>query len=170
MYETLGTRFSEGDHISVVEKPRNRVSPHRQQDDSPDPNSTQILLPHLQAIIFNCLAFLKNSMSGVVANKRNTESKYVSVFADSRPDVDVTFSDELLSRPSDHFMVGVDNPTVSLNSLRMLETEYGYVLRFGAIRRPLVPATPGQSHYYNHAHPTGPATLDYAYKPYPDAP
>ena len=103
-------------------------------------------------------------MSGVVANKRNTESKYVSVFADSRPDVDVTFSDELLSRPSDHFMVGVDNLTVSLNSLSMLDSEDGYVIRFGAIRRPLVAAPPGQTQYYNHAYPDDQANLDDNYK------
>ena len=74
-------------------------------------------------------------MSGVISNKRNTESKYVSVFADSRPDVDVTFRQELLSRPSDHFLVGVDNLTVSLNSLSMLLLEDGDVLRIGRIRK-----------------------------------
>ena len=89
-------------------------------------------------------------MSGVIANKRNTESKYVSVFADSRPDVDVTFGEELLSRPTDHFMVGVDNLTVSLNSLSMLDVEDGFVIRFGAIRRPGVAAQGGASQYYDY--------------------
>ena len=89
-------------------------------------------------------------MSGVVANKRNTESKYVSVFADSRPDVDVTFSEELLTRPTDHFMVGVDNLTVSLNSLSMLDYEDAFVIRFGRIARPTVPAPGAAVQYYDH--------------------
>ncbi len=84
-------------------------------------------------------------MSSVTTNKRNTESKYVSVFADSRPDVDVTFSEELLNRPSDHFMVGVDNLTVSLNSLSMLELEDGDVLRLGRIMKADAAGT-----YYNN--------------------
>ena len=82
-------------------------------------------------------------MSSVNANKRNTESKYVSVFADSRPDVDVTFSQELLNRPADHFVVGVDNLTVSLNSLSLLELEDGDVLRIGRI------AKTAAGNYYN---------------------
>ena len=86
-------------------------------------------------------------MSGVVANKRNTESKYVSVFADSRPDVDVTFRDKLLDRPSDQFMVGVDNLTVSLNSLCMLDVDADTltVIRIGHIR------APGAGGHYAHA-------------------
>ena len=75
-------------------------------------------------------------MSGVVANKPNTESKYVSVFADSQPDVDVTFREPLLGRPSQNYMVGVDNLTVSLNDLSMLDFEDGYVLRIGHIIKP----------------------------------
>ena len=54
-------------------------------------------------------------------NKRGSESKYVSLFADSRPDVDVTFKDPLLSRPTSHYMVGVDNLTVSSQALSMIE-------------------------------------------------
>ena len=69
-------------------------------------------------------------MAGVQTNKRTSESKYVSVFADSQPDVDVTFREELLKRPSDHYMVGVDNLTVSLNSLSMLDIkEVGSVIK-----------------------------------------
>ena len=54
-------------------------------------------------------------------NKRGSESKYVSVFADSRPDVDVTFRDPLLTRPTSHYVVGVDNLTVSSRALSMIE-------------------------------------------------
>lgn len=54
-------------------------------------------------------------------NKRGSESKYVSLFADSRPDVDVTFRDPLLTRPTSHFVVGVDNLTVSSRALSMIE-------------------------------------------------
>ena len=41
--------------------------------------------------------------------------------ADGTPDVDISFREPLLSRPSDHYMVGVDNLTVNLNHLPMLE-------------------------------------------------
>ena len=54
-------------------------------------------------------------------NKRGSESKYVSLFADSRPDVDVTFRDPLLTRPTSHYIVGVDNLTVSSRALSMIE-------------------------------------------------
>ena len=43
------------------------------------------------------------------AKKRTPESKYVSLFADSRPDIDVTFRDPLLVRPTSQYMVGIDN-------------------------------------------------------------
>ena len=49
-------------------------------------------------------------------NKRTTESKYVSCFADHQPDVDITFRDVLLSRPTDHYLVGVDNLSVTNTS------------------------------------------------------
>ena len=58
-------------------------------------------------------------------NKRTTESKYVSCFADSRPDVDITFRDVLLSRPTDHYLVGVDNFSLTSTSLSMLEPSEG---------------------------------------------
>ena len=54
-------------------------------------------------------------------NKRGSESKYVSFFADSRPDVDVTFRDPLLTRPTSHYVVGVDNLTVCSKALSMIE-------------------------------------------------
>ena len=54
-------------------------------------------------------------------NKRTTESKYVTCFADSRPDVDITFRDVLLSRPTDHYLVGVDNFSMVSTGLSMIE-------------------------------------------------
>ena len=53
-------------------------------------------------------------------NKRTTDSRYVSVFADSTPDVDITFMIPFLARPSDHYLVGVDNLTISLSALGLL--------------------------------------------------
>ena len=64
-------------------------------------------------------------MASVTQNKRTSESKYVSIFndgSDGSTDVDVTFREPLLSRPSDHFLVGVDNLTVNMNNLSMIET------------------------------------------------
>ena len=54
-------------------------------------------------------------------NKRTTETKFVTCFADARPDVDVTFRDVLLSRPTDHYLVGVDNFSMVSTGLSMIE-------------------------------------------------
>ena len=62
-------------------------------------------------------------MSGIVQNKRTSESKFVSIMADSQPDVDISFREPLLSRPSDHYLVGVDNLTVNMNNLPMIDRE-----------------------------------------------
>ena len=62
-------------------------------------------------------------MASVTQNKRTGESKYVTIFGDGSDgshDVDISFQEPLLTRPSDHFMVGVDNLTVNLNNLSML--------------------------------------------------
>ena len=58
-------------------------------------------------------------------HKKNTESKYVTCFVDSRPDVDVTFRDVLLNRPTDHYLVGVDNFSMTNTSLSMIEPMSG---------------------------------------------
>ena len=58
-------------------------------------------------------------------HKKQSESKYVSCFADSRPDVDITFRDVLLSRPTDHYLVGVDNFSMTNTSLSMIEPQTG---------------------------------------------
>ena len=63
-------------------------------------------------------------MASVVQNKRTSESKFVTIFndgSDGHTDVDISFREPLLSRPSDHFLVGVDNLTVNLNNLSMIE-------------------------------------------------
>ena len=54
-------------------------------------------------------------------HNKKTESKYVSCFADSRPDLDITFRDVLLRRPTDHYLVGVDNFSLTNSSLSMIE-------------------------------------------------
>ena len=59
-------------------------------------------------------------------HKKQSESKYVSCFADSRPDVDITFRDVLLSRPTDHYLVGVDNFSMTNTSLSMVEPQSGH--------------------------------------------
>ena len=64
-------------------------------------------------------------MTVASVNKRTTESKYVSCFTDSRPDVDITFRDVLLSRPTDHYLVGVDNFSLTSTSLSMIEPSIG---------------------------------------------
>ena len=67
-------------------------------------------------------------MASVVQNKRTSESKFVSICADGgdgSPDVDISFREPLLSRPSNHYMIGVDNLTVNLNHAAMLRTSDG---------------------------------------------
>ena len=54
-------------------------------------------------------------------NKRTTETKFVTLLADSRPDVDITFRDPILSRPTDHYLVGVDNFTLCSSGFSMIE-------------------------------------------------
>ena len=65
-------------------------------------------------------------MASVTSNKRTSESKFVTIFgdgSDGSQDVDISFREPLLGRPSDHFMVGVDNLTVNLNNLSMLASK-----------------------------------------------
>ena len=66
------------------------------------------------------------------------ESKYVTCFADSRPDVDITFRDVLLSRPTDHYLVGIDNFSMTNTSLSMIEPMKGdYEALIRIVRRPV---------------------------------
>ena len=68
-----------------------------------------------------------------VANKKTSESRFVSVFADSVPDTDITFMVPFLKRPTDHYVVGVDNLTISLSKLGILDSENEVILQ--VIRR-----------------------------------
>ena len=48
------------------------------------------------------------------------------MFADSTPDVDITFMVPFLQRPTDHYVCGVDDLTISLSALGLLDdTERG---------------------------------------------
>ena len=60
-------------------------------------------------------------MTAASVNKRTTETKFVTCFADARPDVDITFRDVLLSRPTDHYLVGIDNFSMTNTGLSMIE-------------------------------------------------
>ena len=52
--------------------------------------------------------------------KIHVESKYVSVFADAKPDVDITFRDDLLAAPADNYMVGIDHLMINMGSFSMV--------------------------------------------------
>ena len=56
-------------------------------------------------------------------NKATSDSRFVSVFADSTPDVDITFMVPFLQRPTDHYLVGVDDLTISLSALGLLDDQ-----------------------------------------------
>ena len=52
------------------------------------------------------------------------ESKYVSIFSDSRPDSDISFRDAaegLLRQSAERYVVGVDNLTVSMDGFSMID-------------------------------------------------
>ena len=51
--------------------------------------------------------------------KRHVESKYVSVFADSVADTDITFRDDLLESPAENYQVGVDHLVLNTGSFSM---------------------------------------------------
>ena len=70
------------------------------------------------------------------AKQREHTDKYVSCFASGNPAVDLTFKNPILQKSADHFKVGVDDLTVNLGSLSMLEYGVGDVV-FRIIRRGL---------------------------------
>ena len=70
-----------------------------------------------------------------IANKRTSESRFVSVFADSVPDTDITFMVPFLKRPTDHYVVGVDNLTISLSALGLLDSDDEVILQIIRRRR-----------------------------------
>ena len=66
-------------------------------------------------------------------HSKKSESKYVTCFADSRPDVDMTFRDVLLSRPTDHYLVGIDNFSMTNTSLSMIEPMTGDLSKLAGV-------------------------------------
>ena len=104
------------------------------------------------------------------AVKKKTETKYVSCFADSEPDVDITFRDVLLSRPADHYLVGIDNFSLTNTTLSMIEPltgDYKTFCRIVKNAKPVVAAGAGDfddaDDYEGHLAGTGGnlrATLD----------
>ena len=79
-------------------------------------------------------------------NKRTSDSKYVTLLADSRPDVDITFTSPILDRSTSDYMVGVDNMTVCSAALSMIEpidaTNHTEILR--VVRKPIAVSNPEQ--------------------------
>ena len=55
------------------------------------------------------------------AQPKAPETKYITLLADARPDVDMTFRDAVLTRPTDHYHVGVDNFTLCSSGFSMIE-------------------------------------------------
>ena len=53
--------------------------------------------------------------------QRPHDDKYVSIFQSGEASADLTFRDPILGESADHFSVGVDELTVSLGNLSMLE-------------------------------------------------
>ena len=52
------------------------------------------------------------------------ESKYVSIFSDSKPDSDISFRDAaegLLRQSADRYVVGVDNLTINMDGFSMID-------------------------------------------------
>ena len=88
-------------------------------------------------------------------HSKKTESKYVSCFADSRPDLDITFRDVLLRRPTDHYLVGVDNFSLTNSSLSMIEP-----ITNGSIYRNLIRIVKNSTDEYTGVSPQSADDLD----------
>ena len=58
---------------------------------------------------------LKNAQAP--APKKHADSRYVSVFADSTPDVDITFRVAFLRHPTDYYVCGVDDLSLCISNL-----------------------------------------------------
>ena len=57
------------------------------------------------------------------------ETKYVTVFADARNDVDITFKDVFLAQSTDKYLCGIDELTVSSCALSMIEPRTDHELQ-----------------------------------------
>ena len=53
--------------------------------------------------------------------QRNHSDKYVSAYVSSENNVDMSFQNPVLQDSADHFLVGIDDLTVNLSNLSMLE-------------------------------------------------
>ena len=68
------------------------------------------------------------------AQQRQHTDKYVSCFSSGEAAVDISFRNPVLSKSADHFKVGIDDLTVNIGSLSMLEYGVNDVI-FRIIRR-----------------------------------
>ena len=88
------------------------------QMSSPNPPSkNRSALPHPKQ---SCPIYKK--IQNVCPSEQARIGKQVRLgFCGQPPDVDVTFRDPLLTRPTSHYVVGVDNLTVCSKALSMIE-------------------------------------------------
>ena len=104
----------------------------------------------------------------VEVNKRDIDTKFITLFADSRPDVDVTFKDPVLTKSTNQYLVGVDNMTVCSTALSMIDevVAHNHTDLIRIVRKPnvVVPhANNSGLATYNNANagnPTGDDTLE----------
>ena len=67
-------------------------------------------------------------------SQKDHSDKYVSAFVSGSSQVDMSFRNPVLSKSSDHYKVGIDELTVNLGNLSMLEYGVDDVL-FRILRR-----------------------------------
>ena len=78
--------------------------------------------------------------------QRDHTDKYVSCFSTGESAIDLTFTNPVLQKSADHFKVGIDDLTVNLGNLSMLEYGVGDVL-FRILRRGGVTAQTSANFY-----------------------
>ena len=89
--------------------------------------SHRSLLPHVHnVILFFVVRLLKRTPEPIMQAPRPKpkESKFVSIFSDSKPDSDISFRDAaegLLRQSADRYVVGVDNLTVNMDGFSMID-------------------------------------------------
>ena len=74
-------------------------------------------------------------------SQKDHTDKYVSTFVSGSNTVDMSFSNPVLPKSSDYFKVGIDELTLNLNNLSLLESVEGEVL-FRILRRGYLTRTP----------------------------
>ena len=67
-------------------------------------------------------------------SQKDHTDKYVSTFVSGSNTVDLSFTNPVLPKSADHFKVGIDDLTLNLNNLSLLESVEGEVL-FRILRR-----------------------------------